>query len=211
MIEARFVSERLKLAGCGPLYCPVSAVELQAQILGPVEAGIYVYAVARWTVSGAREIERLDYLVRRLDGKRIDGEQAESLVNIAGLEGKDWLGAMNSLDHALVADVLDECRTELEARFRAFSEAQARENRDRVNMMVNTLQHHLDQKRQTLNSRINDFQRFGTDRQRRIIPALSGQLNKLQQRIETKIKELRLKEKTTAQDSLVSGGVIRVI
>ncbi|EGV18788.1 SNF2-related protein [Thiocapsa marina] len=207
----RFVNERLKLAGSGPLYCPVSAVELPAQILGSIHAGVYIYAVARWTVSGAREIERLEYLVQGLSGGVwIDGEQAERLVNIAGLEGKDWLGATSSLDHARSADLLDACRTELEARFQRFSQAQARENRDRVNLMVNTLQHHLDQKRRVLNTRISEYQQFGTDRQRRIIPALNGQLNKLQQRIESKIQELRLKEQITSQDSLVSGGVIKV-
>ncbi|MBK5965760.1 helicase [Thiocystis minor] len=208
----RFVAERLRLAGHGPLYCPVSAVELLGNVVGDRKAGVYVYAIARWTVSGAREIERLDYLVQRLDdATRIDGEQAEFFVNSAAIEGQDWLGAMTSLDHAQAADALDACRAELEDRFRAFHDAQSRENRDRINLMVNTLQHHLDQQRRTLNERIDHYQRFGTVRQQRIIPALKGQLNKLQQKIESKIKELRLKESTTAHDSMVSGGVIRVI
>jgi hypothetical protein len=208
----RFVTERLRLAGHGSLYYPVSAVELFGSVIDHYESGVYVYVIVRWTVSGARDIERLEYLVQLLgDNSMFDGEQAEFLVNTAALKGKDWLGAMTSLNHIQTAAILDECRAELERRFHAFYAAQSRENHDRIHLMVNTLQHHLDQKRCALNERIQNCQLANNERQRRIIPALQGQLNKLQQKIELKIKELQLKESVTAHDSMVSGGVIRVI
>lgn len=208
----RFVAERLRIAGYGHLYFPVTAVELPRNLIDGRKAGIYVYAVERWTVSGAREIERLEYLVQKLGEKSLtDGEQAEHLVNTAALEGQDWLGAGTSLDHSVAAAVLDDCRTELEGRFSSFHAAQSRENRDRINLMVNTLQHHLDQKRRALKERIQNYQLSENDRQRRIIPALKGRLNNLEEKIEAKITELRLKENTTAHRSEVSAGVIRVI
>lgn len=208
----QFVAARLKLAGGGPPYSPVCAVELSARQIGTVETGVFVYVVARWTVSGAREIERLEYRLQRLDdGRLIEGEQAEALVNTAALQGRDWLGAMTSLDHAQGAEVLEQCRHALETRFQAFHQAQARENRDRITLMINTLQHHIDQKRRALQERIAHYQGFGNERQRRIIPALQGKQRKEEQRIEARIQELRLKEQTTAQDSLVSVGVMRVV
>jgi hypothetical protein len=187
-------------------------VEILGNTVGTVERDIYVYAIARWTVSGARDIERLEYLVQRLaDGWLLDGEQAEFLVNAAGLQGRDWLGASTSLNHAHTAGVLDDCRAELEERFRAFRDAQIRENRDRVSFMVNTLRHHLENQRRRFHERIEKYRLHGTDKQRRLIPAEEGRLKKLTQRIEARIAELRLKESIQAHDSMVSGGVIRVV
>lgn len=208
----RFVADELKNAGKGPLYSPVAAVEILGNTVGNIERDIYVYAIARWTVSGARDIERLEYLVQRLaDGSLLDGEQAEFLVNAAGLQGRDWLGASTSLNHAHTAGVLDDCRAELEERFRAFRDAQIRENRDRVSFMVNTLRHHLENQRRRFHERIEKYRLHGTDKQRRLIPAEEGRLKKLTQRIEARIAELRLKESIQAHDSMVSGGVIRVV
>jgi hypothetical protein len=208
----RFVAERLKLAGGGPTYSPVSAVELLANVVGDISPGAYVYSIARWTVSGSRDVERLEYLLKRLDDEStIDGEQAEFLINAAGLQGKDWLGVGTMLDHARTAAVWENCRGELEARFQLFREAQLRENRDRISLMVNTLQHHLASQSRTIIERIARYRTSENQRQHRMIPAEEGRLKKLRLRIESKISELRLKETTRAQDSMVSGGVIRIV
>lgn len=208
----RFVSEELKNAGKGPLYSPVSAVELPATAVGDLEPAIYAYTVVRWTVSGARDIERLEYLAQNLASREIlDGEEAELLVNTAAMHGRDWLAAHSMLDHVTTAAVLDDCRADLEERFRAFRDAQLRENHDRVALMVNTLQHHLTNQRRKFNERIANYTEFGNDKQKRLIPAERGRLKKLTQRIEARIDELKLKESIQAHDSMVSCGVLRVI
>lgn len=208
----RFVAERLREAGTGPLYSSVSAVELLANAVGAIVPGIYVYSIARWTVSGSRDIERLEYLLMRLDDQTmVDGEQAEFLMNAAALHGRDWLGAAATIDHARSAAILDDCRAELEERFRAFRDAQVRENRDRINLMVNSLDHHLQAQTRKIMERIGQYRFSGNERQRRMIPAEEGRLKKLRQRIQGRIDELRLKETPKAHDSMVSGGIIRVI
>lgn len=208
----RFVADELKRAGKGPLYSPVSAVELTANAVGHFERATYAYTVVRWTVSGARDVERLEYFVQDLGtGFRLEGEQAEFLINTAAMHGRDWLAASSVLTHSHTAAVLDDCRAELEERFRAFRDAQLRENRDRVNFMVNTLQHHLENQRKSFQERIQRYTQFGSDKQKRMIPAERGRLNKLTQRIETRIAELRLKEVIQAHDSMVSCGVVRII
>lgn len=208
----RFVAEQLKNSSSGPVYSPVSAIEILGVALGDVKPGVYVYAVSRWTVSGSREIERLEYLVRSIDqDSYIDGEQAEYLVNAAGLEGKDWLGASTTLDHSLAASILDDLRAELEERFRDFRDAQMRSNRDRIKLMVNTLQVHLKNQSNRILERIQNYRHSGNDKQRRMIPAEEGRLKRLRQKIEAKIEEIKLKEVTKSHDSMVSGGVIKVV
>lgn len=208
----RFVADALRQASKGPLYSPVAAVELPANAAGDLERGTYAYSIVRWTVSGARDIERLEYLVQNLETRTwIEGEQAEFLVNSAAKYGRDWLAAQNVIDHRHAAAVLDDCRATLEKRFSDFRGAQLRENQDRINFMVNTLQHHLDSQRKRFNERIERYTHFGTDKQKRLIPAERGRLKKLTQRIETRIAELRLKEAIQAHDSMVSCGALRVI
>lgn len=208
----RFVAEQLRQAGKGPLYSPVSAVELPANTLGGIKPANYAYTVVRWTVSGARDIERLEYLIQDLEtGVWIEGEQAELVINTAAMHGRDWLAAQNTLDHSQTAAVLDDCRAELEERFRSFRDAQMRENQDRVNFMVSTLQHHLKNQSKQFQERIDRYTLFGTDQQKRMIPAERGRLKKLTQRIESRIAELRLKEAIQAHDSMVSCGVVRVV
>ena len=143
----RFVAEKLKAAGSGPGYFPVSAVELIANTTTSQPPGIYVYFVMRWSVSGSRDIEQLEYLVKGLDNTLlIDGDAAELMVNTAALEGRDWLGAAIHVDSQRAASFQDSCRTELEERFGEFTAAHKREDADRIRLMVRSLEHHLENK-----------------------------------------------------------------
>jgi SNF2 family DNA or RNA helicase len=207
----RFVAERLKLAGTGPGYFPVSAVELVSGPTVHCAPGVYVYCVARWSVSGSRDIERLEYLAKRIDtGALIDGDEAERLVNGAALDGADWLSATTQINPDRAASMQDACRAELEERFRDFTAAHKREDADRIRLMVNSLEHHLTGKRRRSEELIARYTESGDARRLRMIPAERGRLQKEAQRIEEKIAELRLRENLKAHDSTVSSGVIRV-
>lgn len=208
----RFVAEKLKAAGAGPGYFPVSAVELIANTTTGQPRGIYVYFVMRWSVSGSREIERLAYLVKGLDNSMlIEGDAAELMVNTAALEGRDWLGAAMELDSQRAASLQDACRAELEERFREFAAAQKREDSDRIRLMVRSLEHHLENKKRKSQELIARYSASGDPRRARMIPAEQGRLKKEMQRVQGRIAELRLKEDLKAHDSAVSGGVIRII
>lgn len=206
----RFVSERLKLAGQGPVYFPVAAVDLDAINSGFI-AAIYVYMVARWSVSGSREIERLEYMAICLDdGTVLDGEAAESLVTKAALAGRDWLSAGAEVDAMRAAGLQDDCRAELEEQFIKFRDAHKREDSDRIRLMVKSLEHHLEKKKQKSQERIDASQLSGNPKRIKMIPAEKGRLKKETLRVEQRIAELRLRAETKAQDSVVSSGLIRV-
>lgn len=208
----RFVGHELRQSVQGAPYSPVTAAEILGSTLKGIKRGVYVYAIARWTVSGAQETERLEYIAYHLDDKvLIDGDDAEFLINAAGLHGRDWLGAATTLDHNHVAMMFDESRAELEERFRSFRDAQKRENHDRVNFMVNSLKRHLNSQLEKIDERIGRYREAGDEKRKRMIPAELGRRKKLSQRIEAKIAELQLKKSIQTHDSMVSGGVIRVI
>lgn len=208
----RFVAERLKSSGKGTGYSPVSAIELSANSISGFSPDIYVYAVARWTVSGSRDVERLEYVVQRLgDVTLITGETAEHLVNSAAMSGSDWMSAMSVLDHAVVADMFDDCKAALEQRFKSFHGDCAREDRDRIKLMLGMLERHLKSQQDKIMERIRHYRYEGSEQQRKLIPAEEGRLKKVTERLRGKMDELRLKERADATESFVSGGVIRLI
>jgi len=208
----RFVASELKMNGKGAGYAPVSAIELPANSITNFNIGTYIYSVARWNVSGSRDMERLEYIVRSLkDGTVTTGEMAEYLVNIAAMSGGDWISASATLNHADIANIFEECTEMLEIRFKSFRDDCMREDRDRIKMMVNMLERHLDNQRAKIIERIKQYRLFGTEQQRRLIPAEEGRLRKVTARLNVRIDELRMKERAIASESFVSGGVIRLI
>ena len=206
----RFVAELMKSRNKS-VYHPVSAIELPAHLVSEFNPGNYVYAISRWAVSGSREIERLEYIVFDMERQQpIFGDAAEHLVSIAAMSGSDWLAHRALLNHAHIANVFDQCRVLLDIRFKSFSDDCMREDRDRINLMLNMLQHHLDAQKDKINERINTY-KFGSDKQRRMIPAEEGKLRKLTVKMEERMAELKLKERAESFDSFVSGGTIHLI
>jgi hypothetical protein len=206
----RFVSAQMLARGSASTYFPVTAckVKLADPRLRP---GAYVYALARWTLSGSRDVERLEYVAKRLgDGHLIDGHLAEWLVNAAALQGDDWLSAAGELDLQDAARLQDECRAELEENFLSYRDAYAREDADRIQQMIRFLQGHLERKRRSLMDRIEQLTLTTDTKRQRILPALKGLLQREELRVEQRIAEIRLREKLQAKDILVSSGLILV-
>ena len=139
------------------------------------------------------------------------GEDAERLVNIAAMEGKDWLSAVNVVDHGIAAEIFIRCQNELENDFNVFTESYRREDLDRINLMVNMLERHLQTQRERIEERINRYREFGNEKQRKMIPLEEGRMKKQATRINEKIEMLHIKEKLQASDRFVSGGVIRIL
>jgi len=206
----RFVTSNLKQTLGGLSYFPVSACKVNL-INSSIPNGIYIYSVARWSLKGARDFERLEYVAKKMDSKEyLDGDVAELLINTAALKGTDWLEACGEVDLFKVADMQDACRAELEENFYKFRDSYQREDTDRIEQMIRNLEVHLDQKRLNINGRINNIISTNDQKRMRILPALRGQLNKEEIKVEQKIVELRIKGKLKSEDRLVSSGLILV-
>ncbi len=207
----RFVSRKLKDKGKSGGYFPVTATELKNDYLPNIKPGVYVHAVSRWSVTGARVIERLSYIAKNIEGNVwLQDVEAESLVNAAAMEGKDWHGAVSGLDHYSIAEKYDECLEKLENSFHMFEGDIKRENSDRIDMMISTLERHLAMQRGKLKETISAFEASGEKKKMSMIPATEGKIRKLEQTIEEKIAFLNKKQVVESNQGVVSGGVIRV-
>ncbi len=208
----RFVSEHQRTSSHASIYLPAVAVSVAADLIGDVTKGVYVFVVMRWMLSGSRDMERLEYrAVHLATGTVHDGDQAEQFINAAALMGGDWLGAKSINEPEYVAALQDACRAELEERFYAFRDSYKREDSDRIQLMIQLLEHQLDQKRKKTAETIEKFRLATNHKQRRLIPMWEGTLKKLTQSVETRIAQLHKKEKLEAEQSAVSSGVIRVL
>jgi SNF2 family DNA or RNA helicase len=206
----RFVTSRQAASGGASTYMPVTACQLRASDLG-LPKDDYVFVVARWSFSGSRDVEKLEFVAKAVkSGQLRDGDEAERLVNLAALQGKDWLSANGELDNLHAAQLQDECRAELEENFRRSRDAYRREDEDRTAQMVKTLQRHLLRKREKVTEQISRITNDGIEKRRRIIPMIQGKFKREEENIERRIAEIKLKARGSAQDTVVASGVVRL-
>lgn len=207
----RFVSEELRAMGKAGGYHPVSAIEVQQGAVPEIAPGVYVYAITRWSVSGARDTERLEYSVAPLESQvALDEVQAEKLVNVAAMQGVDWIKAQGVLEHEMVARLYDDCLSDLECRYENFKNDIQRENNDRINLMINTLERHRQAQAKKIEHRIFEHQISDNIKRKNLIQAEKGKLNKLNRKIDEKISMLNSKQKIQSSEGVVSGGVILI-
>jgi hypothetical protein len=136
---------------------------------------------------------------------------AEKFVNAAAMRGGDWLGATTLSNPAQVAAIQDRCRAELEEQFYEYRDSYKREDSDRIRLMIQMLEHQLEQKRRKTTENIEKLRSENNKKKFRLIPMWEGTLKKLTISMETRITQLRNKEKLEAEQGTVSSGVIRVI
>lgn len=208
----RFVGEHQRSTSTASIYHPAVAVTIPSDAIPSVASGVYVFTVMRWMLSGSRDSERLQYRAVHLESGRIlDGDPAEQFVNMSAMQGSDWLGASTLPDPERVALIQDACRAELEEQFYAYRDSYKREDSDRIRLMIQMLEHQLEQKRRKTAESIEGLRTENNKKKLRLIPMWEGTLKKLTISIETRIAQLRNKEKLEAEQGTVSSGVIRVV
>lgn len=207
----RFITNCHRLNSDKEIYHPVVAAQVNLEKAG-INKGIYVYAVARWWVAGARDTERLEYCAYDITKNEfITNDMAETIVNATALTGQDWLDGKWEVSTQEVADLQDECRAELEEGFYLFRDATHREDMDRANMMISTLEQQLSREKAKILDTIKKIQDYGDERSMRIIPAQKGRIKKLEMSISLRISEIKARLKSGAEDNLVSSGIIKVV
>lgn len=190
----------------------VCAAKISHLTRDDVRPGLYVYLIERWIVSGARDIERLEYCVIQ-DGidTPIDSDDAELLVNSVAHQGDDWLGAANELDCDKAAQMFDVCDQLIEKRREIYASSQRREDADRKNMMTMSIRRHLEMQEKKILGRIEKYHGYSQSPvDTRYVRMEQGKLKKMKDRLEGKLAEIALKKEPDLRHDLVSAGVIRV-
>jgi SNF2 family DNA or RNA helicase len=207
----KFVVDHQKASAKGPRYHKVTAIKVSKQDVS-TPRGDYLFMVFRWSFSGSREIEKLYYLASNLLTREIlSPDNAESLVNNSAMKGQDWLGANNSVDLDVAISLFDTYRDKIEEpEFRKFRDTHQREDLDRISFMESQLNRHRKNQAEKLQQRIENLESTGSEKQKKIIPAIRGKLQILNERIDLKLEELKQKSQPKANDSFVCCGLIRV-
>ncbi|TDT44571.1 SNF2 domain-containing protein [Halospina denitrificans] len=207
----RFVTKGLSAKPAGATDYAIHAMEVPRIEVGQISNGVYVYAIARWSISGALDTERLSYVVKNLETmESLSSDDAEFVVNTAALKGSDWNAARNEIDTEYAVDVFDETREELEEDFKRYSNAMDRENQDRVKMMIATLEKRLSNQTQKIQERIETYRQSGDQKKLRMVAPEEGKLKKLKTRLTDRIEELKKRQKVSVKSHFVAGGVIKI-
>jgi len=204
----RFVSYTLGRLGKGHFF-PVSAMDLAGVALPELLPGTYVYAVNRWSVTGARDTERLVFCASHLEDAAsfLDPDVAEKLVTTSAMNARDWHGVANVLNQDQVVAAYNGCLDRLEHDYESFKGDIQRENTDRVSLMIKTLEYHRERQ---LARYGETLAKHRMNRRLNIIPAVEGKMQRVRQSIDERVLSLRQKQQISSSEGRVSAGVIRL-
>jgi len=103
-------------------------------------SGTYVFYVRFWAFRGVREEDVLAVAALHLEsGESLDEDSADRLVQLARVEGTDWLGASGTVDAQTVTTQMEKAEEDLDVRYRSLLESKRNENADRARFQLNQL------------------------------------------------------------------------
>ena len=146
--------------------------------------GIYVLAVARWSVEGLQSVEKLAFAAARLNNPDdvISRIEAELLASACARHGLEWFEVKTAVDIDLATHIADEkLFGELEVEFEEYVEDVRRQNEDRADLQLKNLERHLTSQRQQMISVRDRHQSHGRDS---LVKATEGRIQALQNRME---------------------------
>ncbi|MBA4019762.1 MAG: helicase [Pirellula sp.] len=175
-----------------------------------IPGGIYLLAVARWSVEGLQSLEKLAFAASRLDDNsaplsRIDSER---LAMACALHGEDWFEAGEQVDLPRSAGLADEeLFGALEDEFNNFVADVERQNDDRADLQLRNLMRHLDDQRRKLDIVLD---RHRLSRRESLVKATEGRIQALRNRTERKSLEIEGRRKIRFHSDEVLVAVVRV-
>lgn len=202
----RFIGE--KLSRLDEAFYPVVSVQVDASETLGVAIGNYMFAIRRWTFKGVKDEEWLQSAVCSIEGKEIlDHEASDRLVNLARLEGHDWLEAANVIPSTVSAACLDHLEMHLAEAYQRAAKRKQNENSDRLMFQLHGIDQHLAMRLQVLEvtrDRHEELKRSG------LVKATQGRIDKLRARMGLKREQVLQRERVVSDHELVCAGLLRV-
>ncbi|RLK29623.1 SNF2-related protein [Cupriavidus plantarum] len=186
----------------------VAAMRVDSEAVGGLPRGEYVFAVARWSVRGEQESERLVFEARLLGTtESLAAEDAERLVSVGGMLGQPWPGASGRLDGDAVGDCFGELMDSLDARCDNFMAAAHRENRDRISFQLDQ----VDKQEAREIARLRELiARLQMQSKVRTIRANEGRIVKARERAAERRARLQARSDLRHESALVCTGVVLI-
>lgn len=202
----RFIGDKLRRLD--EAFYPVVAVALSASAAPAVPPGDYMFAIRRWTFSGVKEEEWLQSVVCEFYSKQfLDDDEGEKLVNLARLQGSDWLEAANTIHANAAADCLDHLEMHLEQAYQRAVRRKQDENADRLMFQVHGIDQHLASRLLKLRETRD---RHESLKRSSLVKATQGRIEKLTARMDMKREQVLRRERIVPDHQLICTGLLRV-
>jgi hypothetical protein len=202
----RFVSQELHEND--EAFYPLVSIKLSGSDESEISTGTYAFFVHRWVFSGIKVEEDLPVRVVHVESdKLLSRDESWAVLNLARVEGSDWLEAPNIIDMESFLSALDRCSESLDADYHLEQSQRKNENADRVTFQVESAERHRDRQ---LKSRYETLNRYRFSGNTRMIPATEGQIRKIKERFDVQREKLKLKAELRSSHSEVCCGAILV-
>jgi superfamily II DNA or RNA helicase len=202
----RFIGDKLRRLD--EAFYPVVAIALPASVVPTVRPGDYMFAIRRWTFSGVKEEEWLQSAVCEFDSKRfLDDDECKNLVNLARLQGSDWLEIANTINADAAADCLDHLEMHLEQAYQRAVKRKQDENADRLMFQLHGIEQHLVSRLSKLHATRDQHESF---KRSGLVKATQGRIEKLKARMDMKREQVLRRERIVPDHQLVCAGMLRV-
>lgn len=204
----RFISNDLRERS--EAFYPLVAVTVPGSAGPFLKGGIYAFASKCWAFAGLRTDEVLHTRAIRLNGDAhlLDADKSWDLLNVAKLNGSDWLSAAQEVSVNQLTFAFDKCDVRLQADFDAAKRDRTNENNDRVNLQQLTATRHRDR---LLATQRELLERYRIQGRRRLIPMTEGRIRTIERKFALHLERLSQQGKMASAVSDVCYGVIRVI
>ncbi|NET38823.1 MAG: DEAD/DEAH box helicase, partial [Cyanothece sp. SIO1E1] len=187
---------------------PVSAIRIDQQIIG-LPPGLYVYSVQRWTFVGLKTESQIAYKIACCyDGELLPDHLSEAVLANVMQQGQSKPNAANLIDDIdYIVELQQQCDDFLDESFVAAWTESDIENKNHCDVQERSARDFSERKQQELSDRIQRFQASGKTR---IVPAIKGQLQKVNRELEVKLKTISQKQGISPEQVQLASGVIFV-
>jgi len=206
----RFVKDQIRmLQEQEAVFYPAVSVRLDlAQAPTAVGPGSYVFITHRWMVEGVQTKEQLYFAAAPLgDAAALADEPAEQLIVRAATAGTDWLEARNVIDLPRAAEIASRLSAGAEAEYRAYVQRMRDENNDRADLQIATLDRHLRNQTEKLQTVREKHIAAGRDN---LAKATARQIEILQQSVSLKRQKIERQRRLEPRHEEACLGVIKV-
>lgn len=207
----RFVTSRLKNHDSQNRPYAVNAVQVSSIHLPNLNKGLYVFSIHICSVSGALDVEKMEYALADIGSKDVfSSDYSEEVVNRAAMKGDDWLSAKNEINLDVAAETFEICREKAEYRLSLYQGKMQRQNDDRINLQMQSIEmrRHIERKR--IEKAIEKLSESRDEKKLKMIPLNKARLDKTEESFDRRVEEIRLKEEVQPRVLFVSGGIIKV-
>ena len=189
-------------------FCPLVSTRVKKESTRGYSSGVYVFAVHLWRFSGLREEELLHSRVKSMaDNKLLTADESWNLVNLARVEGEDWLSVANDVDSTLIENFIDDCDSAIDEDYQTESKRRELENADRISFQIESVNRYKERQLKTHRDVLQNLREAGKIR---LIPAREGLIRKLMERFSVRVESLKEKSRFEKSPYQVCYGVIHV-